>query len=55
MLQKFETKCGFEDLGEMNYFLHSNFSIFLMHWELKFREASMSWNQGIFELKFSRT
>jgi hypothetical protein len=29
-LQKFETKYGFEDLGEMNNFLHNNFSRFGM-------------------------
>jgi hypothetical protein len=34
-------KYGFEDLGEMNNFLHSNFPIFLMVCEEKFREASM--------------
>jgi hypothetical protein len=33
---------GFEDLGEMNNFLHSNFSIFEMDLELKLREAFMS-------------
>jgi hypothetical protein len=49
MLLKFEAKYGFKDLGEMNNVLHSNFSRFLMDWELKFREASMSWNQWIFE------
>jgi hypothetical protein len=41
-LQKFETKCGFEYLGEMNNFLNSNFSRFRMVWELKFKEVSMS-------------
>jgi hypothetical protein len=38
----FLKKYGFEDLGEMNNFLHSNFSILGMVWEYKFREDSLS-------------
>jgi hypothetical protein len=41
-LQKFKTKYCFEYIGEMNNFLHRNFSRFKMVWELKFREAYMS-------------
>jgi hypothetical protein len=39
-LRKIDVKYGFVDLGEMNNFLHSNFSGMVC--ELKFREASMS-------------
>jgi hypothetical protein len=42
LLEKIEVKYGFEDLGVINNFLHSNFSRLGMDWELKFREASMS-------------
>jgi hypothetical protein len=36
--KKFEVKYGFEDLEEMNNFLHRNFHRFGMDLELKFRE-----------------
>jgi hypothetical protein len=37
---KIEIKIGFQDLEEMNYFLHRNFSRFGMNLELKFTEVS---------------
>jgi hypothetical protein len=37
---KFEVKYGFEDLGEINNFLHRIFFRFRMDLELKFREFS---------------
>jgi hypothetical protein len=45
MLRKIE-KYGFEDLEEMNNFLHRNFLRFRMDLELKFRE--------VLRLKFDR-
>jgi hypothetical protein len=48
-LRKIEIKYIFEDLREVNNFLDSNFSRFGMICELKFREASVSWKQGIFD------
>jgi hypothetical protein len=36
--EKFEVKYGFEDLEEMNNFLHRNFHSFGMDLELKVRE-----------------
>jgi hypothetical protein len=41
-LEKIEIKYGVEDIGEVNNFIHRNFSRFGMVWELKFRESSMS-------------
>jgi hypothetical protein len=37
---KNEIKYGFENLKEMNNFLHRNFSRFVMDLELKFKEFS---------------
>jgi hypothetical protein len=54
-LGKFEIKYGFEALDQGNNFLYRNFSIFEMELELKFREASVSWNQGIFDWKIFGT
>jgi hypothetical protein len=48
-LKNIEIKYGFEDLVEMNKFLARNFLRFGMNLEFKFREVSMSSNQGIFD------
>jgi hypothetical protein len=45
-LEKFEIKYGFKGFEERNNVLHSNFFRFEMYFELKFRELSMSGNQG---------
>jgi hypothetical protein len=39
LLEKIEIKYGFEELGEMNNFLHINFSRFRIDLELKFKES----------------
>jgi hypothetical protein len=41
-IKKFEIKYGFEGFEERNNFIHMNFSIIEMDFELKFREAYMS-------------
>jgi hypothetical protein len=45
-IEKFEIKYGFEGFDERNNFLHMNVSRFEMDFKLRFREVSMSWNQG---------
>jgi hypothetical protein len=41
-IKKFEIKYGVEGFEERNNFIHMNFSIIEMDFELKFREAYMS-------------
>jgi hypothetical protein len=41
LLGKIEIKYGFEDIEEINNFLHRNFLRFGMDLELKFREFSL--------------
>jgi hypothetical protein len=45
-LKSIEIKYGHKGFKERNNFLHRNFFRFKMKIELKFQEASMSWNQG---------
>jgi hypothetical protein len=42
LLQKFEIKYGWKVFETRNNFVHRNFFRFLMYFDLKFREASMS-------------
>jgi hypothetical protein len=44
--KKIPEKYGFVDNKRRNNFPYRNFSRFEMKFELKFREASMSWKQG---------
>jgi hypothetical protein len=41
MLKKFEIKYCFKSLEERNNFLHKNFSIFEMEFELKFGDVNV--------------
>jgi hypothetical protein len=48
LLQKFEIEYVWKVFEIKNNFPYNGFLIFEMDFELKFREASMSWNQGNF-------